>query len=91
MGGDAVQAHVSFGEGVLDFFGAFESFFGLQHVVGRLRASRARFPGVIEELGQALGAMLCAFDAGMEAGCRHKLWLLVLAVRITEVRFGNQS
>src|SRR5437016_5775749 len=90
VGGNPIEAQLGLGEGVFDLPGALESFVGLEHVIGRLRARGARFLGVIEELNKALGAVLCAFDAGVETGLRHSLWHGVLTLRITGVGRGNQ-
>src|SRR4051812_34526552 len=71
MRGHAVQFHLRLREGVLDFFGALESFVALQHVIRRLRAGSAGFFRVLEKLSEVLRTMLRAFDAGMEAIVSH--------------------
>ena len=73
MGGNAVQAQFGFGEGVLDLLGGLEAFVGLEHEVGGLGAGGAGLLGVVEELRETLGAVLRAFDAGMETIFGHSV------------------
>jgi hypothetical protein len=74
---DPVEAQSRFREGVFDFFGALESAIGLEHVVGRLRASGARFLRPFQEGIERFGPMLGAFDTGMETILAHKLLSVV--------------
>src|SRR6266851_5590772 len=74
MGRNAVEAHFGFGKNLFDLPCALESFVGLEHVVGGLRAGGAGFLGVIEELGEVLGAVLRPFDAGMKTSFGHRIF-----------------
>ncbi len=73
VSGDAVEAQLGFGEGILDLLGGLEAFLGLEHEVGGLRAGGAGLLGVIQELRETLGAVLGAFDTGMEAIFGHNV------------------
>ena len=72
MGRDAVQDYFGLGKSLLDLLGGLKSFVRLEHVIGRLSAGSAGFSSVIEELGEILGAVLRAFDAGMKDSLSHR-------------------
>jgi hypothetical protein len=67
-----VQSEFGFGKNALNVFGAQEALFALQHKVRGLGASSAGLLGILNELGEAFGAVLRPFDAGMEAVLGHK-------------------
>jgi hypothetical protein len=62
----------------------------LKHVIGRLSAGSAGLLGVIKKLGEVFGAVLRAFNTGMEAILGHSdLGGLAIGKRIHEF-FTNQ-
>jgi hypothetical protein len=63
--GDAIEAQLRLGEGLLDLAGGLEALAALQHVVRGLGAGRTGFFGVSQKLREALGAVLSALNGGM--------------------------
>src|ERR1035438_1224326 len=67
VSGDAIEAEFGFGKSILDLLGGFKALLALEHEVGRLGPGSAGLLSVFQELHQTLGAVLRAFDTGMEA------------------------
>ena len=73
MGGNAVEFQFRFGKSVFDFLDGLKAFVRLEHIIGRLSAGSSGLFGVVEKLGEAFGAMLRAFNTGMEAILGHNI------------------